>query len=371
MKIKDIAIEVSERESDPKNSGYPRFVGLEHYDSGCVRITRFGRTDNLDSCMKIFHSGDVLVARRNVYLKRAGAVDFDGLTSGDSIVLRAKNDEYAKILPFILNSDEFWKYAAQHSDGSMSKRLSPSLLLQFSFNLPRNNTAFLEKLDLLLSVNRCLEATKSLAYETRNLVWSKFSDLFGDLDSDGSPFPKKSFSDFALFDTKMTTDFAKYANYPHIGIENIEKDTGCLFGYKTVAEDNVISGKYIFNSDDIIYSKIRPNLNKVAMPTFDGLCSADAYPIKPKANTNKVFLAYLLRSRFFLDYILKTSKRANMPKTNRKSISGFSIHLPPKKIQDEYAVFAEKAEDSIQRLHIEVARLSQLLSRLISEVITR
>ena len=47
-------------------------------------------------------------------------------------------------------------------------------------------------------------------------------------------------------------------------------------------EDGVISGKYLFTDKHIIYSKIRPNLNKVALPDFDGLCSADAYPILPK-----------------------------------------------------------------------------------------
>ncbi|MGM9682873.1 MAG: hypothetical protein ACI3XQ_04680, partial [Eubacteriales bacterium] len=87
-KMSDVAVEVNDRENNPANSQYERFVGLEHYVSGEVIIRNYGSTQNLESTMKVFQSGDVLVARRNVYLKRAATVDFDGLTSGDSIVLR-------------------------------------------------------------------------------------------------------------------------------------------------------------------------------------------------------------------------------------------------------------------------------------------
>ena len=95
----------------------------------------------------------------------------------------------------------------------------------------------------------------------------------------------------------------KYSDYPHIGIDSIEKGTGELKGFKTVSEDNVISGKYLFSPNHIIYSKIRPNLNKVALPCFYGLCSADAYPILPNSeNCNRIFLAYVMRSNYFLEY---------------------------------------------------------------------
>ena len=130
-KISDVAEEVKDRENNPSESKYDRFVGLEHYVSGDVEITHFGSTERLESAMKVFKAGDILIARRNVYLKRASTVSFDGLTSGDSIVLRAKDPTIARILPFVLNTDDFWDYADQYSDGTMSKRLSPKLLLAY------------------------------------------------------------------------------------------------------------------------------------------------------------------------------------------------------------------------------------------------
>lgn len=64
-KMSDVVKEISERENNPSTSDYKRFVGLEHYVTGEVRIRKYGSTEPLDSAMKIFHSGDILVARRN------------------------------------------------------------------------------------------------------------------------------------------------------------------------------------------------------------------------------------------------------------------------------------------------------------------
>ncbi|MBQ9750566.1 MAG: restriction endonuclease subunit S, partial [Clostridia bacterium] len=176
-KMSDVAVEVNDRENNPASSKYDRFVGLEHYVSGEVIIRNYGSTENLESTMKIFQSGDVLVARRNVYLKRASMVDFDGLTSGDSIVLRAKNPVIGRILPFVLNTDAFWDFADQYSDGTMSKRLSPKTLMTYEFDLPDEDE--LEKFaDLLWAANDTRESYQALLRQTDELVKSQFIELF-------------------------------------------------------------------------------------------------------------------------------------------------------------------------------------------------
>lgn len=145
----------------------------------------------------------------------------------------------------------------------------------------------------------------------------------------------------------MTTDYEKYANYPHIGIDSIEKNTGVLSGYRTVKEDSVKSGKYIFGPQHIIYSKIRPALNKVALPDFVGLCSADAYPILAKEDVcKKEFLAHVMRSDFFLRYILAFSGRSQMPKVNRQQIAGFKFPVPPIEKQEKFIRFMKQSDKS-------------------------
>ena len=177
MRLKDIAIEKNERVDNPSQSQYSIFVGLEHYDSGEASIRRHGSTERLESTMKVFHSGDILIARRNVYLKRAATVDFDGLTSGDSIVLHIENEAYRRIAPFVLNTDDFRIYANQHADGSMSKRLSPKLLMEYEFSLPDEN---LEQVaDILWAMERVKIAYRELIARTDDLVKSQFIEMFG------------------------------------------------------------------------------------------------------------------------------------------------------------------------------------------------
>ena len=179
-----------------------------------------------------------------------------------------------------------------------------------------------------------------------DLIKSRFIELFGNLEENSKNWEIKSFSEFAVIDTNMTNDFDTYADYPHIGIDSIEKNTGVISGYRTIKEDNVISGKYLFTPKHIIYSKIRPNLNKVALPDFYGLCSADAYPILPKDNCNRIFLAVLMRSDFFLKHVLSLCGRANQPKVNKEQVQAFKSPLPPIELQNKFAEFIKLIDKS-------------------------
>ena len=115
INLSSIANPISISVQNPSRSDYDRFIGLEHYDSGEPVITRFQGTELLTTSAKAFK------ARRNVYLKRAGIVFFDGITSGDSIILRLKEDtqktigysreDLIRYIPFMLNSEHFWIYA--------------------------------------------------------------------------------------------------------------------------------------------------------------------------------------------------------------------------------------------------------------------
>ncbi len=200
------------------------------------------------------------------------------------------------------------------------------------------------------------------------LVKSRFIELFGDLKSNPHNWQYKNLLDVADIDTVMVSDYEKYADYPHIGIDSIEKNTGRLFGYRTIAEDGVISGKYLFTARHIIYSKIRPNLNKVALPDFDGLCSADAYPILPKENVClRIYLGYVMRSEFFLDYILPFSRRANMPKVNKEQLSGFNLPVPDIELQRQFAAFVEQTDKSKLAIQESLAKMEMLKKSLMQQ----
>ena len=194
---------------------------------------------------------------------------------------------------------------------------------------------------------KIIEENKQLLEKYDLLIKSRFIEMFGDLATNPKKWIIKNFTECAIIDTKMVKDFEKYADYPHIGIDSIEKETGILSGYRTIKEDNVISGKYLFTPEHIIYSKIRPNLNKVAMPNFNGLCSADAYPILVKNNiTTREYLAYVMRSDFYVSYILAFSRRANMPKVNKEQVESFNLPLPPYELQKQFSLFVQQIDKS-------------------------
>jgi type I restriction enzyme S subunit len=122
---------------------------------------------------------------------------------------------------------------------------------------------------------------------------------------------------------------SQYQNLTHVGAGNIESETGVLVGLMTAKEENLISGKFLFDETMVLYSKIRPYLKKVVNCNFSGLCSADIYPLSPiDGMITKDFLYYLLLCEDFTNYAIEGSQRAGMPKVNREHLFQYRFCLP-------------------------------------------
>ncbi|WXT99418.1 MAG: hypothetical protein Ctma_0115 [Catillopecten margaritatus gill symbiont] len=119
---------------------------------------------------------------------------------------------------------------------------------------------------------------------------------------------------------------AQYQGLIHIGAGNIISEKGTLIDLKTAKEENLISGKFLFDESMVLYSKIRPYLMKIVKCEFKGLCSADIYPLVPYKNElTQSFLYHLLSSHHFTEYAIEGSQRAGMPKVNRKHLFEYSF----------------------------------------------
>ena len=140
-----------------------------------------------------------------------------------------------------------------------------------------------------------------------------------------SSYATKRFDEVAIIKSNLV-DPAEYQNYPHIAPDNIEKKTGVLLEYRTIAEDNVKSGKHRFYPGQILYSKIRPNLSKVVVVDFDGLCSADMYPIEAIGDTKCLW--YYMLSENFLEQASSAGSRSVLPKINQKELSALTVTIP-------------------------------------------
>lgn len=148
-----------------------------------------------------------------------------------------------------------------------------------------------------------------------------------------------------------------FLDLTHVGAGNIESQTGAFVDLKTAKEEGLISGKFLFDGSMVLYSKIRPYLMKVARPNFNGLCSADMYPLTPFPNEiTRDYLFHLLLSKSFTDYAIQGSARAGMPKVNREHLFEYRTWLPDVKVQ-------KKLTAQLDALHEETQRLASLYQR--------
>ena len=114
-----------------------------------------------------------------------------------------------------------------------------------------------------------------------------------------------------------------------IAPNHIQSGTGRILFTETAGEQAAISGKYLVKPGDIIYSKIRPALNKVCIATGEWLCSADMYPVAITAQDLRArFLLYFILSEPFVRLMVDESMRVAMPKVNREKLAACPLVLP-------------------------------------------
>lgn len=135
-----IATNVNVRVDNPSESGLEHYVGLEHLDSGTLKISRWGSPGDVEATKLIFKKGDVIFGRRRAYQRKLGVAEFDGICSAHAMVLRAKPDVVLpELFPFFLQSDVFMNKAIEISVGSLSPTINWKTLASQGFSLPPRN----------------------------------------------------------------------------------------------------------------------------------------------------------------------------------------------------------------------------------------
>ncbi len=171
----------------------------------------------------------------------------------------------------------------------------------------------------------------------------------------GDNWARKRFDEVAIIRSNLVNP-NDFPNFPHIAPDNIEKKTGVLLEYHTVAEDGVTSGKHRFYPGQILYSKIRPYLSKVVVVDFEGLCSADMYPIEAKDDAKCLW--YYMLSEEFLKQASSAGSRSVLPKINQKELSALMVRLPVSgdeqreiaRILDELFEKEQQAKESVEEV---------------------
>jgi type I restriction enzyme, S subunit len=138
IRFGDVALEVKDTEQDPLAKGITRYVGLADLDPDSIQLKRWSEiADGQTTFTRLFRKGQMLFGRRRAYQRKAAVAPFDGICSGDIIVMEAKPDRLLpELLPFLIHTDGFFDYAIQTSAGSLSPRTKWSHLAKYEFALP-------------------------------------------------------------------------------------------------------------------------------------------------------------------------------------------------------------------------------------------
>lgn len=111
-----------------------------------------------------------------------------------------------------------------------------------------------------------------------------------------------------------------------LGLEDIEPHTSTILRVGTASE--VKSSVACFEAGDVLYSRLRPYLNKVARPDFSGVASAEILALKPSDAAEAEFVRRKIMTREFLDFTAMLDK-GDRPRVSYDEIAAFQVFLPP------------------------------------------
>jgi type I restriction enzyme S subunit len=261
----------------------------------------------------------------------------------------------------------FWNEMRIRATGSVLRRktLNASQLQQIPLNLPP-----LEEqkriVDVVSSVDAYIAALQQQADSARTARNALLSDLIED--SLGTEYV---LGDVVRVDARLVdpTD-EQYSNMLHIGVDKIQSSTGQILNPNTVAHDAVTSGKYLFSSDDVLFSKIRPELRKACFPGYTGLSSAEVYPLTCSSKVLPNFLLFSLLSDEFSREVISKSGRTKMPKVNRSELLSTKIILPDLGEQKRIVEIVSSVDGVIQSTEKAVVDAKNLRSGLLSDLLS-
>lgn len=378
FKLQDFAEVVSTSVKPEDASNYERFVGLEHYDAGEPVITRYTDTSLLVSAVKEFKENDILIARRNVYLKRAGIVFFSGVTSGDSIILRIPDtcidktgiakELAVKIIPFVLNSEHFWAYANKHADGMNSKRISKDMLLEYEFELSSNELEE-AKSEKLWAAYRLKESYKRLIAATDEMVKSQFIEWFG------NPFlsPKngESVSITDVADIVLgTTPNSKIKEYwdgelKWITPAEIEEESFIISDtVRHITEDGRNSANLTLLPVGSVLFSTRAPIGKVAIAGEEMYCNQGFKNFICKPELNNVFLYYTLRLN--KEYLVSLGTGTTFKELSKKIVESIKISVPAKEQQEQFERVFRQSDKSKFELKRAIEAVDKVIKSLIN-----
>ena len=174
----EIAINSKEKKK-PTEADKDTYIGLEHLDTGSLKVSRWGSEVAPTGEKLVMHKGDVLFGKRRAYQKKVAIAPFDGIFSAHGMVLRPQESVITKdYFPLFISSDYFLDAAIKISVGSLSPTINWSDLKELTFQIPTIE----EQKRLAPVIWAAIDtqnAYKKLLLGIDELVKSQFIEMFG------------------------------------------------------------------------------------------------------------------------------------------------------------------------------------------------
>lgn len=258
------------------------------------------------------------------------------------VLLRCKNTILPKYLLHVFKIPFVENQLMNFTTGTALKQLPVGNLRKIQIPLPPLSIqkAIAEKLD---KADALRKKDKELLAQYDELAQAIFIDMFGD--------PVRNERGWESDELSKTAPFKKYegnvstneGKFWLLNLDMIKAQTGEIIEKNYVAQNEITNSTISFNEDQVLYSKLRPYLNKVVIPTGSGYATSELIPMNPvKEKLNKYFLVYLLRSKSFVNYIEEKVAGAKMPRVSMDTLRDFAVILPPLLMQTQ---FAEKIQN--------------------------
>lgn len=151
----------------------------------------------------------------------------------------------------------------------------------------------------------------------------------------------------------------------HIGLEHITPNTPSP---EWESVDGLSSTKRRFEAGDVLFAKLRPNLEKSAQPDFEGVASTDIFPIISEQGINSKYLLYRLSSKPAYDHARRTSVGTRMPRTSWNLFSNFEFGLPPLEEQRKIATVLHNVDQAIQKTEELIEQIEMIRTGFVHDI---
>lgn len=371
-----IAINSTEKKKPVEEDRFT-YLGLEHLDSGTLKVTRFGSEVAPIGEKLVMHKGDVLFGKRRAYQKKVAIAPFDGIFSAHGMVLRPKENVIDKdFFPLFISSDYFLDAAIKISVGSLSPTINWRDLKELEFELPDMDSQ--RKLaEVLWSINDTMEAYKKLISATDELVKSQFMEQFGDPKNNQKGLPVLSIGQFGKAKGgKRLPKGESYAdcatNYPYVRVIDMVNHSVNIpaLVYLTQSTHEKIA-KYTISSKDV-YISIAGTIGQVgAVPdSIDGANlteNAAKIVLDKDSPVDRDYLIWYLSLPAGAEQIEEKTMHTTQPKLALYRIEEIEVLVPPIEEQRSFAAFIRQSDKSKFELEQTLSELTATYKRIISE----